>query len=367
MAQIILTDSYYTFDASLKTITLAAPYGGLSLGQIVAIIDLETNDILYNSMTQRTDAISISDAVVTHTHGNTGQSDTDELQIIIDDDVRNRNAASESTSVDTVVKYMQLVDPFGNPHILHDGHLKVLGYHEAIGHNVTNGDLVVERASGRKTAIGTGSYTLLERFDFVQPAGDTQMYLQSTSAEDAVGGTGVEQITIEYFDAGWLDKKTVQVVPTGVSQVTLTVSDIYRIHKMYYNKGGVAAGNITLTNEAGDVLYGEIAQYAGFMERCIFYVGNGKKVTCTEGLFTATTGGGILGRLFVSEEDAEGNVVPRGRIPFEIADDTMPYVFGISETASNPNNKRIAIGLAVSGNLANQKATGTLKGFEETI
>ena len=263
--------------------------------------------------------------------------------------------------------FVTLVDALGNLMNIHDGHLKVLGYHEAIGHGVTNGDLTIERASGRKTAIGAGAYTLLERFDFVQPAGDTQMYLQSTSADDAEGGTGVEQITIEYFSFLWGDKKTIQVVPTGAAQVTLSVSDIYRIHKMYYNKGGVAAGNITLTNEAEDVLYGQIAQYAGFMERCIFYVAEGKKVTCTEGLFTATTSGGILGRLFVSEEDADGNVVPRGRIPFEIADDILQYVFGISETASNPNNKRIAIGLAVTGNLANQKATGTLKGFEETI
>ena len=272
-----------------------------------------------------------------------------------------------TTDFARVGAFFALVDLAGNVGEIHNEHLKVIGYHEAIGHGVTNGDLVVERASGRKTAIGTGAYTLLERFDFVQPAGDTQMYLQSTSAEDAEGGDGVEQITIEYFDSEWRDKKTVQVVPTGVAQVTLSVDDIYRIHKMFYNKGSVAAGDITLTNQAGDVLYGEIAQYAGFMERCIFYVAEGKKVTCTEGLFTATTSGGILGRLFVSEEDADGNVVPRGRIPFEVADDTITYVFGISETASNPNNKRIAIGLAVSGNIAAQKATGTIKGFEETI
>ncbi|MCK5216596.1 MAG: hypothetical protein KAJ93_02345 [Methanosarcinales archaeon] len=272
-----------------------------------------------------------------------------------------------TTDLKKVGSFFALVDLAGNVNVIHNGHLKVIGLHESIGHGITNGDIVVERASGRKTAIGTGAYTLLERFDFVQPAGDTQMYLQSASAEDADGGDGVEQITIEYFSLSWGDKKTVQVVPTGLSQVTLSVSDIYRIHKMYYNKGRVAADDITLTNQAGDVLYGQIAQHAGFMERCIFYVGEGKKVTCTEGLFTATTSGGILGRLFVSEEDSEGNVVPRGRIPFEVADDTITYVFGISETASNPNNKRIAIGLAVAGNLANQKATGTIKGFEEDM
>ena len=84
MTQIILEDSEYTFDASLKTITLAAPYTGLSEGQIVSIIDLSTNSILYSSTAQRTDAISISGAVITHTHGNTGHADTDKLQITVD-------------------------------------------------------------------------------------------------------------------------------------------------------------------------------------------------------------------------------------------------------------------------------------------
>ena len=84
MTQIILEDSEYTFDASAKTVTLGAPYTGLSVGQIISIIDLKTNDVLYDSNTQRTDAISISGAVITHTHGNTGQADADELQIVID-------------------------------------------------------------------------------------------------------------------------------------------------------------------------------------------------------------------------------------------------------------------------------------------
>ena len=105
MSQIILDDLEYTFDASLKTITLAAPYTGLSVGKIISIIDLKTNDVLYNSTTQRTDVISISGAVVTHTHGNTGQADTDELQITIDIGGSPTNPISVSTGASNASAY----------------------------------------------------------------------------------------------------------------------------------------------------------------------------------------------------------------------------------------------------------------------
>ena len=368
MAQIILTDSYYTFDASSKTVTLAAPYDELSLGQIVAIVDLETNDVLYNSITQRTDSISIFGAVITHTHGNTGQADTDELQIIINDDVRNRNAASDSTSVGTIVQYVQLIDPDGNPHILHDGHLKVLGLYESIGHLTTNGDNSVERANGNKSAIGGGEFTIIQSDEFIQPPGDTQMYLQSGDAQDNASGTGVQQITITYFNLAW-EKKTVQVVPTGVSQVTISVADIYRIHKIVTNKGHAAAGVITITNEAESILYGGINQYKTTMERCIFYVATGEQVTCTEAFAGSVTSGGVEVRLAVSEQDSEGNVVTRQRVPVEVVSGGIFVPMKISETVQNPDGLRIALLLVVriATVAANQKVTGFMKGFGEPI
>lgn len=248
----------------------------------------------------------------------------------------------------------------------HEGHVKTIGFHESIGHLSTNDDITIERATGRKTTIGTGAFTLLEEAAFVQPSVDTQMYIQSTSAEDAAGGDGAEQITIEYFSLSWGDLKTVQVVPEGAGQVTLSVSDIYRIHKMYINKGHNAVGTVTLTNQAANVLYGQVSQYHAFMQRCIFYVGEGKRVTCTELIISSYSKEGIIGRLFASEEDDDGNIVPRARIAFELVDDVITYAFGISESVSNPNNKRIAIGLAVSGAAADQTATGTIKGFQKT-
>ena len=84
MTEIILADAEYTFDASEKTITLAAPYTTLSTGQIVLIKNITKNLILYDSGKQGFEQISVSGDVITHTAGNTGHGDTDKLKIIVD-------------------------------------------------------------------------------------------------------------------------------------------------------------------------------------------------------------------------------------------------------------------------------------------
>ena len=257
-----------------------------------------------------------------------------------------------------------------NKFTVHHEHVKTIGFKEAIGNRATNTDITVERAMGRKTGIGVGTYTLLQEAVFIQPSGDTQMYIESASVNDTSAGTGIQQITIEYFEVAWGDLKTTTVTMNGTTQATVGVSDIYRIHKMYANRvgsGGVAAGLIKLTNQAEDVLYGQIAQYHAFMQRCIFYVENGKQITCTEAILGTYSKEGIIARVFASEEDASGNLVPRARCVCELAGGVLACPFAISETVSNPNNKRIAIGLAVAGVAAAQTATGTLKGYSKNI
>ena len=249
--------------------------------------------------------------------------------------------------------------------ITHDEHIKTLGFHESIGHLSTNTNITVERTMGKKTGIGTGAFTLLEEAAFVQPSGDTQMYIESASPNDDDGGSGANIITIEYFSLAWGQKKTVTVTMNGTTQVALSVADIYRIHKMYINKGGNAAGLIKLTNQAEDVLYGQISQYHAFMQRCIFYVAEDERLTCTEAILSSYSKEGVIGRVFASEEDASGNIIPRARIICEIIGGVLSCPFIISETVRNPNNKRIAIGLAVTGVAAAQNATGTLKGFSK--
>ena len=153
--------------------------------------------------------------------------------------------SSSKRALDTV-----LYGPDGEASAIHNNHFKTIGYKEAIGDGATNTNITIERCLGRKTGIGAGAYSLLEEATFVQPAGDTQMYIESASANDDDGGSGANIITIEYFAAAWGDKKTTTVTMNGTAQEILGVSDIYRIHKMYITKGGNAAGLIKLTNQA---------------------------------------------------------------------------------------------------------------------
>ena len=261
-----------------------------------------------------------------------------------------------------------------NKLLTEDGHIKVIGYHESIGHLSTNGALSVERAIGNKTGIGTGAFTLLESHPFVQPPetpGDVIMYVQSDNVADSDSlGTGSREITCLYYSKSWGVRKTVTTILDGTTQVVISGgTDKYRLHKVYINKGVSAIGNITITNAAQTILYGQIDQYETTMERAIFYVAENEKVTVTEGFLGTTTSGGIIARLFASEEDINGNVVTRVRRPYILQDTVTAIPFKISETVANPNNKRIAIGLAVkaAGVAVNQNAYGYIIGFNEPM
>ena len=81
--QIVLKDSEYSYVASTKVITLAAPYDGLSVGQIVRIVNLTTGSVFYEAATQRY-PISLSGADITHTYDDSNDADTDKFQIIVD-------------------------------------------------------------------------------------------------------------------------------------------------------------------------------------------------------------------------------------------------------------------------------------------
>lgn len=94
--KIILDDTEYSYVAATKVITLAAPYTGLSLGQIVKITNLETRAVYYDAAAISKFQISISGADITHTYADASDADTDELQIIID--VGALNAGTTSTN-----------------------------------------------------------------------------------------------------------------------------------------------------------------------------------------------------------------------------------------------------------------------------
>ena len=248
----------------------------------------------------------------------------------------------------------------------HDNHLYVAGYLDIIGHGL-NPEATVEFAIGKATAIGTGAYTLIESHPFVQPSGNNQLYLQSTNAQDAAGGSGVEAINVEYFPDEWGARQTVEVIPEGTNQVTLSVADIHRIHKVYGIDGHAAAGNITITNQAAGIEYGRISQYETFMRRSIFYIAENERVVVTQAIISSTTSGGVNAVLFTSQEDADGGLITRGERMIEVANNTPIIEFRPWVTITNLSNLHKSVGVAGYGNLANQKFTVTLVGFLKKV
>ena len=81
--QSILSNSEYTFDASAKTITLAAPYDTMDEENIIRILNLTTYAMIYDC-DRAGYSISVAAGVITHEYGNTDMQDTDVLQIVID-------------------------------------------------------------------------------------------------------------------------------------------------------------------------------------------------------------------------------------------------------------------------------------------
>ena len=81
--QVILPNSDYSFVASTKKITLAAPFDTLDEERILRITNLATRAIMYDSE-RRTHPISMTAPVITCTYDSTGMGNVDELQIIVD-------------------------------------------------------------------------------------------------------------------------------------------------------------------------------------------------------------------------------------------------------------------------------------------
>ena len=107
-------------------------------------------------------------------------------------------------------------------------------------------------AYGKLIASGASTRTLVQTQDGTSlhvPQG-VQMSLVSTSANDAAGGSGVRTVVLEYLN-GDLDYSFELITLNGLTPVSTLATDIrwvYAIHMATAGNGGVAAGNITISN-----------------------------------------------------------------------------------------------------------------------
>lgn len=242
---------------------------------------------------------------------------------------------------------------------------RVKSYFNHISEGFVN---VTDVCIGSNNAISTGPFVILSNCVAVQPTDGVQMEVVSTSTDDTLAGSGAQKVEIEYFTKTPWEKHTEVLEMDGTTPVNTVATDIYRINKLYVSKGHPAAGTITLKSTDAVTLYAQIDQYAAFFERAICYVETGHQAIVTDVILGCSTNGGVKWRLFKSWEDADtGDIVTRGRLSVSVADAAIPIPLCVSVKVSNPNGKRIAVGLAVQGRNANQEGIGTMRGYHKLI
>ncbi len=161
-----------------------------------------------------------------------------------------------------------------------------------------------------------GIYTL-------PPSGGIQMSLQSTNANDSLGGTGIRVVQIQYLDANG-NEQIELVTLAGVTPTLTIATNIAYVNGISATEEGSlngAAGNVTLTNVARNIVYAAIEVGSGKDRQAVFTVPAGKMAFIVETLLSgnASSGGGsdyLEGFLRATCDDL-GNKLPRNVFNFK--------------------------------------------------
>lgn len=139
-----------------------------------------------------------------------------------------------------------------------------LSFGYVFGRNSNVDNAVVDLWEG-----GTGTY--------VFPTVGQQMRFVSSSASDALAGTGIQKIHIHYLDSNYQPKvETVSL--NGTTPVLTVATDIFRINAMHaiqVGSAGVAVGNVSLTNTAATVTYAYLSAGFNWARQAIYTVPDG--------------------------------------------------------------------------------------------
>lgn len=84
----------------------------------------------------------------------------------------------------------------------------------------------------------------------IAPSTGVQMSIVSTSAQDGVGGTGVQSIRFRYLDVNLIEQEEA-ITLNGTTPVLTAATDIRwvgEIHMLTYGAGKAFAGDVTVTN-----------------------------------------------------------------------------------------------------------------------
>ncbi len=221
--------------------------------------------------------------------------------------------------------------------------LKVAPYSDMVAKGEVAGHIVGHVIGNATNTISTTAFVLLSNITAAQPTANTAMKISSTSVNDTAGGSGAQQVTLKYFEFDWGQEKTEVITLNGTNAVNLVNTNVYRINHLYINRtgsGGVAAGNIKLQDAStGTILYAQIDSSAAFFERATHYVSGGRICVISGAEISSSTIGGVIWRLFTTQEDSNGNIVPRAEFSGQVGANAifMPLVLPVY--VANPNKK----------------------------
>lgn len=119
---------------------------------------------------------------------------------------------------------------------------------------------------------------------YVFPTVAQAMEVLSSSANDTSGGTGINSLDIHYLDSNFVQKE-VRVTLNGVTPVTTSVSDIYRIidvHAVTAGSNASAVGNIIVQNTANTITYAQITAANNRCRQAVYTVPAGKRLFINE-------------------------------------------------------------------------------------
>jgi len=218
-------------------------------------------------------------------------------------------------------------------------------------------------------SITSTAFVILSSSTFSQPTVGQSMNIVSSSANDSESGTGAQQITIDYFTipsgtTGW-NKKQEVITLNGTTIVQTINNDIYRIDRVRVNRlgsNGLSVGAITIKDTTNTLLFGQIDIGENIMLRTVHYVPKLYSCVLSDMMMSAVTNGSIIFRVFITEEDSNGNTATVGQLNIQLnGPDSIDRSFTLPVVVSNPNAKNISVGIAVKSGSGTQTGSATMR------
>lgn len=242
--------------------------------------------------------------------------------------------------------------------VAHNDSIKVHNFYNSILESIGEDALEFGSRIGSRDNVPT-SLELFQNTSVDQPSAEQQIKIVSTSADDAWGGIGINRLQIMYFTKSW-ERKTIQVRLDGLTDVIPTTDDFYRFCHVYASRIGsniTAQGTITFKSLDGTKTFIQIEIGTSLFERLGLYVPTGYRAEITDLGIGCSTNGGVLFRFIISEDYGD-YIVPLAHESIELANTPLQTSNNLPLTVTNPDGKRIFIGVAGAGKITNQNGSG---------